>query len=165
MTVRAEAVTLTVAGERVESFDDLFARESPRLVGYCFRLVADRELAADIAQEAFARLFARWIGVQEPRAYLYRIATNLAQRAWRDRARMSAEEPPDATDPGVGNVAVRLAVYSLPHRFREVIFLRYFADLPLVEVAAVVGKPAGTVKWLLSEGRSRLERILEDPHA
>lgn len=165
MTVRAEAAALTAAGERVESFDELFEREYARLAGYCWTLVGDREIAADLAQEAFARLLARWIGVQEPRAYLYRIATNLGRKEWRDRARRSSEELPDVTDPGMGDVTVRLAVRALPHRFREVIVLHYFAGLSVAEVADAVGRRAGTVKWLLSEGRSRLARMLEDPHA
>jgi RNA polymerase sigma-70 factor (ECF subfamily) len=145
----------------VETFEQLFEHEYPRLAGYCWNLVGDREAAADVAQEAFARLLARWLGVREPRAYLYRIATNLAHDVRRDRARHEVEPPPMTPDPAKG-VAVRLAVDALPSRYRAVVWLHYFAGLPVADVALVLGRSAGTVKWRLSEARARLARVLED---
>jgi len=149
----------------VDSFDELFQREYPHVAGYCWRLVDDSDLAADIAQEAFARLLARWLRVREPRAYVYRIATNLVREAWRERLRPLPEDTTAPSDPTTADIAVRLAVDALPLRYRTVVWLHYFAGLPVAEVAAVVGRRSGTVKWQLSEARARLARVLEDGHA
>ena len=152
-------------GERFEAFyDDVY----PDLAGYCWTLVHDRELAQDIAQEAFMRLFARWVRVREPRPYLFHVATNLARDAWKARMRSRetyrrlASQPRDDVDGGdlTGPFAVQWAVESLPARYREVVLLHYFADLTVDDVAAAVRRPPGTVKRQLSEARALLVPML-----
>lgn len=144
------------------TFDDLFAAEYPTVAGYCRRLVGDTDLAHDLAMEAFARLLARWVGVREPRRYLYRVATNLARREWRAAARRPAGEAAEVGFDPTAALAVRLAVARLPARLREVVVLYYFAGLDVAAVAALVGRSAGTVKSQLSDARHRLAPILED---
>ena len=155
---------VAVPGERFEAF---YAETYPDLAGYCWTLVHDRELAQDIAQESFMRLFARWIKVREPRPYLFHIATNLGRDAWRHRSRLRdtverlIAEPSDV-DAGdlSGPFAVQHAVERLPVRYREVVLLHYFADLSVTDVAAAVRRPPGTVKRQLSEARVLLAPML-----
>jgi len=58
-----------------------------QLAGWCAALVGDRDAAHDIASEAFTRLLAKWIGVRDPRGFLYVTATNLARDRWRREQR------------------------------------------------------------------------------
>ncbi len=137
--------------------------EYARVAGYCYRLVGDEQLAHDLAQEAFVRLFGRWFDVREPRAYIYVLATNLARREWRTRsaeraalARVAAsEQPVSAPEPGIRDVVERL-----PNKWRDVVLLHYYADLPVAEVARQLKQPEGTVKRLLNEARGLLARSL-----
>ena len=56
---------------------ELFAVFYPRLAGWTARLVDDRELAHEIASEAFIRLLPRWDEVREPRSWISSLAKTL----------------------------------------------------------------------------------------
>lgn len=162
---RAEAAG-SRAGAREAEFRAFYALEYPALARYCHKLVADRELAHDLAQEAFTRMIGRWVRVDEPRAYLYGVATNLCRRAWKKRAqdvvavgRLAAEPAADVASPD-GAVVMRAAVDALPPRLRDVLLLHYYADLTVTDVAAATGRPVGTVKRQLSEARAVLGGLL-----
>ena len=157
------AATLGAVGAREQEFRAFYAAEYAAVAGYCWSLLHDQELAHDLAQEAFTRLLARWVRVDEPRGYVFHIATNLVRRAWQSRAtnsalmnslRLQREQVTPAPDPET--VGIRDAINALPSRLREVVLLHYFADLSVVEVARCVGRPDGTVKRQLSEARALL---------
>ena len=156
-----------VAG-REEAFRAFYALEYPGLARYAHRLVQDAELAHDLAQEAFSRMYGRWVKVEEPRAYLYGVTTNLVRRAWRTRSREAdlvgrLAQAPSAVVPGPDTgLALRAYVDSLPARLRAVVLLHYFADLSVAQVAAACGRPEGTVKRQLSEARALLAVALGD---
>ncbi len=133
------------------------------LVRYLVRLCGDEQLARDVTQEAFVRLFGRWREVREPRAYLYTVATNHLRRTARRRdweaaaIALAHARPADVAPPEVG---VRDAVARLPRRWRDVVLLYYFADLPVRSIAAQLGEPEGTVRRLLTEARASLAAAL-----
>jgi RNA polymerase sigma-70 factor (ECF subfamily) len=151
---------LTAAPDLAERFRAFYRAEYPRVAGYAYRLTRDQELAHDIAQEAFTRLLARWIAVREPRPYVFLVVTNLARDAWQKRVRAEQYAAhAAATSAGVEPAPDRSvldAIARLPRRLREVVLLHYYADLSVPDVAAVVRRPAGTVKRQLSEARSHL---------
>lgn len=144
-----------------QRFAQLYARLYRPLTGYCYRLVGDPQTAADLAQEAFTRLFSRIISVREPDAWLYRVATNLCRDAWRDderQRRLVTHATHQAATPVLGpDRDVRDLVERLPARLRDVVVLHYYADLPIQEVAQVMNKPVGTVKRRLHEARALLD--------
>ena len=142
------------------AFEDLYAVNYPRLAGYCYGLLSDRQQAAEVTQEAFARLFVRIVSVKDPVPWLYLVATNLCRDHWRaqerDRnldarlqARTSGSVP--AHDPWIRDLVDRL-----PERLRTVVLLHYYADLPVAEIAHVLHRPTGTVKRRLMEARTAL---------
>ena len=156
---------LTGSDALAERFRALYRAEFPRVAGYAYRLTRDSEQADDIAQEAFTRLLSRFVGVREPRAYVFHIATNLARAAWHARVRAErvvAELATDRVEPAPDRT-VADAIARLPRRYREVVLLHYYADLPVADVAAVTRRPAGTVKRQLAEARALLAHSLGDP--
>ena len=56
---------------------------------------------------------------------------------------------------------MRNAVEALPEPYREVVALRFFAELSLAEVAETTGRPVNTVKTHLRRGLERLRPLLE----
>jgi RNA polymerase sigma-70 factor, ECF subfamily len=135
------------------------------LSGWCAALVGDRDAAHDIASEAFTRLLSKWIGVRDPRGFLYVTATNLARDRWRreqrDRrlnARLEMVTPSaaPASDPWLRDLVERL-----PERMRAPVLLHYYADMSIAEVASALHRPQGTIKRTLSDARSRLHAWLE----
>jgi RNA polymerase sigma-70 factor, ECF subfamily len=149
---------------------ELFAALYPRLAGWCRRLVDDDGTAHEIASEAFTRLWARWTRVEEPSGFLYVTAANLVRDHWRKMERerralrrVSTEEvvkqQPQNADP-----SVRMLVQSLPERLRDPALLYYYADLPVREVAALLGRNEGTVKADLHAARELLRAELGGHH-
>ena len=153
---------------RDEQFRAFYADEYPALARYCWRLVQDRELAHDLAQEAFTRMLGRLTTVDDPRAYVYGVATNLVRRAWRRRAQDAlavdalAAQPAGPLASHEGAVTLRDAVAKLPPRLRDVVLLHYWADLTVVDVGNALGRPAGSVKRQLAEARALLAVVTAD---
>lgn len=135
---------------------------SPGLVRAAYLVTWSDQAAEDLAQEALVAVAKRWGRVrrmEHPEAYARRIVVNLALRGGDKRRRHLAEldgfDPDGAVvtpggDGGLGVVEDRseLAGWlgALPLRQRTVLVLRYYLDLPEVEVAAYLGWPVGTVK-------------------
>jgi RNA polymerase sigma factor (sigma-70 family) len=149
-----------------------FDERAPRLaeIAYrvCFRILGDRQDSQDLTQESLARAFARWSRVARyDEAWITRVATNLALGEARKRSRpaRSAEVPRSA--PLDSTVAQRAELVDLlgrlPKRQREVIALRYLADLPETEVADALGCSIGTVKQHASRGLATLRLALGTP--
>lgn len=149
---------------------ELFTALYPRLAGWCRRLVDDDETAHEIAAEAFTRLWARWTRVEEPSGFLYVTAANLVRDHWRklerERRAMRRATTEEAVkqQPAESDPSVRMLVQSLPERLRAPALLYYYADLPVREVAALLGRREGTVKADLHAAREMLRAKLEERH-
>jgi RNA polymerase sigma-70 factor (sigma-E family) len=150
-------------------------RMYPRLVGTLALQCGDAEVAQEIAQEALTRAWQHWPRVSRydsPEAWVFRVALNLStsrfRRATRERralvevAAIPEAGGADATD----RIAIRAAVLSLPPRQRAALVLRFFADLPVDEVARAMDCAPGTVKSLTAKAidslRTRLGREIEE---
>jgi RNA polymerase sigma-70 factor (ECF subfamily) len=128
-------------------------------------LVGDRDLGADLAQEALARTWARWPQVADPHAYAYLVATNLARRSWRNRSRERQAQSFltwQATTGVPDEDAVLDLVMRLPERLRSATVLHYYADLPVDQVARLLHRPQGTIRQRLHEARKRLALQLRE---
>jgi RNA polymerase sigma-70 factor, ECF subfamily len=151
------------------SFDEFYAGTAARIVRHAYALTGDLDDARDIAQESFARAWQRWSWVcacDSPEAWVRRVATNLAASSWR-RARTvrllaardagTAKHVPEISTDTVALVA---GLRTLSQRQRTVVVLYYLADLPVEQIAAELGCPAGSVKAWLSRGRAALAAAL-----
>jgi RNA polymerase sigma-70 factor (sigma-E family) len=136
-------------------------------------LVDDVHLAEDIVQDAFAGLHAHWWRLRDEHAaegYLRRAVVNRSRSQLRRRRTARRYEwPAAAEEPGAdaGVLAtdehhrLRHAVSQLPRRQREVLVLRYWADLSEAEIADAMGISAGTVKSTASRAVRTLESALD----
>jgi RNA polymerase sigma-70 factor (sigma-E family) len=140
-------------GDTGSTFDDRFTDLAAIAYRVAFRLLGSRSEAEEVAQEALARAFVRWgtvAGHDEP--WVARVAVNLAIGRWRRRrATVPFEDryAAPSTDSDA-HVLERLglidALGRLPRRQREVVTLRYLADLPEREVATAMKTSVGSVK-------------------
>ena len=157
-----------VPSSKVEEDADLAAfcrAEWPRLVGSMSLYLGRRDLAEDLAQEALIRVCSRWDEVRQansPSAWAHRVAFNLAKSHGRReatwaRVRLRAVPRSGSMDADTTDaLAVRTAVASLPTAQRPAVILRYFADLSIAEVAAVMECPENTVKTHVRRACARL---------
>lgn len=131
-----------------------------------YRLLGSRHDAEEVAQEALTRALARWRSVRgHGEAWVVRVASNLAIDRTR-RARRVSPAPPGVTtadDPyREDRIDLRRALNQLPRRQREVVVLRYLADLPQEEVAAALGLSIGTVKSHAARGLEALRGLMRE---
>jgi RNA polymerase sigma-70 factor (sigma-E family) len=159
------AVTIDLPFE--EAFEGLYVRA----YGVAYQLLGRRSESEDVAQETLARAFVRWRRIRGyAEAWIVRVAGNLAIDAWRRRQRVDTTadtEGRGATAPGPDGLRVDLhrALDSLSRRQREVIVLRFLADLPEADVAKVLGCSVGSVKQHASRGLAtlRASMAVDDP--
>ena len=159
------------------SFGALVERYQEPAFRAAYLLLRDAPAAEDIAQEAFVRAYRRLHSFRRDapfRPWLLRIVQNLALNELRARKRRgglaervgwaspSTAEAPDAQVAAADEASALLrAMDELPLDDRTVLHLRYFLDLPEREIAAAIGRPAGTVKSRLHRASQRLRQMIE----
>ncbi|RZS91564.1 RNA polymerase sigma-70 factor (ECF subfamily) [Motilibacter rhizosphaerae] len=150
--------------------EEVYAGCYRRLVGQLLAVTGDLTAAQDAVQEAFVKALSAngFAAADNPEAWVRTVAVNAARRRWRrqlhlDRLLGVGSRGAEAAVPELSadRVALVAALRQLSREQREAIALHYVADLPLAEVARIVGAPVGTVKARLSRGRARLAQLLD----
>jgi RNA polymerase sigma-70 factor (ECF subfamily) len=169
----AELIRRAKEGEEA-AFLLLYERYRKGIYSYACRLLGSHAAAEDIMHDCFASILGNW-GRFEPgraslRTYLYAAAHNLARKHLRDSDNDASEELPGDLSAPTGPLdqlldkelcdVVKSAVDSLPTRQREVLVLAEYEELPLAEVAAIVGADLGSVKARLHRARANLKSAL-----
>jgi RNA polymerase sigma-70 factor, ECF subfamily len=159
------------SGDR-RAFAVLVQHETRAVYQATYRILGRTADAEDVTQEAFVAAY-RSIGTFRAegslRGWLLRIATRIAFRRLsqrRETADLAAvgepvladrsAEPARAVIAAERQQTVRDAIEELPDPYREVVALRFLADLSLAEVAEATGRPLNTVKTHLRRGLERL---------
>jgi RNA polymerase sigma-70 factor, ECF subfamily len=155
----------------------LFDRYWPHVWKSAYAVTADHGLADDAAQEAIEKGFAALDRFDETRPlgpWLKRIAINRAVDHLRRRRRVEVVSDEDVTfhawslgesaDEDVRQWAVADAVAALGAGKRVVVVLHYWLDLPIDEIAGVLGLPVGTVASRLARAKAELRTALERQH-
>ncbi len=152
-------------------YEAFFATQRAPLARLAYALTGRRHDAQDLAQEALLRAFERWpiVGTYtSPETWTRRVMINLVYSRTRRRRteaigllrlRPGAARR-DATELSDDAAAFWAAVRTLPPRQAQTVALRYGADLPAVEVAAILGLDPGTVRAHLHAARTRLSAVL-----
>jgi RNA polymerase sigma-70 factor (ECF subfamily) len=153
-------VTLTYVGDET-GFDAWYSAARPRVLATLTMVCGDADAAAEATDEAFVRALARWDAVRtmaSPVGWTVRVAINVARRRARRRTietRLLRREVPRADVPPVAG-ELWLMVAELPARQREVVVLRYVADLGESAIAEVLGVSRSAVSSALTDARRRL---------
>ncbi|GEP39687.1 RNA polymerase sigma factor [Nocardioides psychrotolerans] len=135
-------------------FSDYVAARRTTLVRAAVLLGCPQPDAEDVVQTALLRCFRSWRRVQradEPDAYVYRVLVNTLHdaRSRRWNGELPTETLPDhaaVAEDATSGLAVRRALGAMSRDHREVLVLRYYADLSERQTADVLRVPPGTVK-------------------
>jgi RNA polymerase sigma-70 factor (ECF subfamily) len=161
------------AGDR-EALDDLLRAVQGPLFGYVRGLVGERPLAEDVLQDVFLLIYRNLRFLREPelfRPWAYRIATRAAFKALRKERRWSEQvrdeavlEALPARAPGGAQPDLVARLPELVGRVspasRAVLLLHYLHEMPLDEVADVLGIAPGTARSRLAYGLEGLRKEL-----
>lgn len=171
------------------AFAELVRRYRNQITNYVYRMTNDYDLAVDLAQETFMRVYAAAERYQSSFAfstYIYRIATNLAISELRRRKRRrlvslstfflpreSGEESCELEMPDGGPLqdvtlvederrgAVSRAIATLPEKYRAPLVLRDVEGRSYDEIASILEMSEGTVKSRINRARSFLRNKLQ----
>lgn len=155
----------TVEGRcRVEdSFEAFVAARGPRLFATAALLTQDRGHAEDLVQTALLKTWRHWDRVDHPEAYVRRAMVHTYTSWWRRRwnGELATAEPPErpvawSSEAVDARHDLRAALTRLPRRQRAVVVLRFYEDLSVAQVAALLGCSEGTVKSQTSKALAHL---------
>ncbi|SCG43064.1 SigE family RNA polymerase sigma factor [Micromonospora halophytica] len=156
-------------GDRDTAFAEYFAARSASMRGTAYLLCGDWHRAEDLVQTAFTKLYLVWNRVTRHevldayvRQILVRTFLDERRRGWWRRERVGGEDaerptPPDSPE---NRLVMLRALAAVPPRQRAVLVLRYWEDLSVDEVAALLGCSAGTVKSQAARGLDTLRGLL-----
>ncbi|MDD4004262.1 MAG: sigma-70 family RNA polymerase sigma factor [Elusimicrobiaceae bacterium] len=181
----AELVRLVRCGDGA-AFEALMTRYKGPVYGYILSLVHSEDVAGDIFQEVFIKVFKNIGGYREEGkfgAWVYRMASNLAMDHFRRSGRLgakeialdgedaetelhsviaSSEQTPEQRLAGLEDVVrVRAALDRLPPEQKEVVMLKEFSGMTFQEIADSLQVPLGTVLARGSRAIKKLRTMLE----
>ncbi len=165
-----ELVRRFVADGDRAAFAELVERHQRRVFNIAYRMLGQREDAADAVQDVFLRCL-RKLGAFRGQAafttWLHRVTVNVCyDRLRRRREHLSLDEHmpdspvSDRTDEMDAAADVHRALQQVRQEFRIVVVLHDLQGQPYEAIAEALGAPIGTVKSRLHRGRVALARIL-----
>lgn len=155
----------------MDDFSEFYEERYGQVVRTVALAIGDRAHAEDATQEAFMRAYRKWRRVramERPDSWLVVVAMNAARRRWRRTPALADESVTDVSvDDHSGSVVtaitVRAALDRLTDRQREVVVLRYLADLSTRDIASALGCAEGTVRATLHQSLTKLRVAAGEP--
>lgn len=147
----------TEAQQPAPGYEETYREHRLALVRLAYLMSGSHDVSEDAVQTAFTSAHCRWDQIDNPLPYLKRAVVNLVKDGQRRHFRLLAratERPLVVLPPEVDETWAELA--RLPWTQRAVVVLHYYEDLPLTEVAAVLDRPAATVR---SDHRRALDKL------
>jgi RNA polymerase sigma-70 factor (sigma-E family) len=168
------ARTHCAAGESPDAaVGALYQASALRLIRLAYVMLGDLPTAEDVVQEAFCGLYRRWDRLKDADSAMYYVRASvlngcrsvLRHRAVRRRG--LADQPPAASAEtevlsGQEREEVIRAVGRLPHRQREALVLRFYAELSDEQIARVMGIRQSTVRSTAHRALAALGRELTE---
>ena len=147
------------------SDEEALRRFAPMVYRLALAQTKNKADAEDVFQDVFLRYVRTdtdFRSEEHIKAWLLRVTVNRCRKLWNSawfRKTVPMEETPDAETPEETGVAE--AVATLPEKYRAVVHLFYFEDLPVREIAQILGRPESTVTSQLHRARAMLREKLK----
>jgi RNA polymerase sigma-70 factor, ECF subfamily len=148
-------------------FEALFRAHYPEIVRYLAARLGSRDEALDLAAEVFTEAWRRVPGLQwrgrPVRAWLYRVAANMAADHLKRRKRtlpLAGEATFDPSEETPDRIALAAALRTLPPEHQLVVHLRLVEGLPFADVARVMNRNVGACQMLMLRAAKSLRAAL-----
>jgi RNA polymerase sigma-70 factor (ECF subfamily) len=160
---------------RQQQLEYLMRRFGDKVLYLAYSYLHDLHWAEDVAQEVFIRIYTnldKFQGRSSIYTWIYHITVNLCRDQLRARTRRRDVElvkPPEHTFAGVEDRVLEnlqqqelwRAILNLPVIYREVIWLHYYEQLSLKDIAKILGISLPSVKIRLYRARQRLQQVFK----
>jgi RNA polymerase sigma-70 factor (ECF subfamily) len=165
---------------RRAEFESLYEHHSREVWALAYARWMDPDLAMDVTQEAFLRLWKHWEAgdeeLQNPRAWLLRVARNLAEDYAKSAFRRNGTQPPELLN-GVRSRQeqpietlekaelfgqLRTILQELSTADRDILTLRYALDYDAHAIAEIMGVNVTAIHMRLSRARQRVAERMTD---
>lgn len=162
-----------------EQFGQIYDQYIDKIYRFVYLKVNSQETAEDITSKVFIKGWESYknqgSNIKNPSAFLYQIARNAVIDHYREKGRnktISADVSPQIVD--TGKTAYEKAVLSadinvikngiqkLKKDHQDIIIWHYLEDMPINNIAELLGKPAGTVRVMLHRGLKNLKDIIKE---
>lgn len=161
-----------------EQFSNIYDQYIEKIYRFVYLKVSSQEIAEDLTSKVFLK---GWEAYQKSKiknkkeilnhgAFLYQIASNMVVDYYREKGRkkiVSIDNVSQAIDPGASphDIAilssdisiVKTAIQKLKKDYQDVIIWHYLEDVPIADLADIMGKPAGTIRVMLHRGLKELK--------
>ena len=156
-----------------EAFSELVRKYQTVVYNLAYRFMRDRNLAEDMAQEAFVKAYKHLSGFRGDCAFatwLYRVTCTVCiTELNRRKKRSEVEFEPNISETGYEEKhsdkeiaeKIRECVTYLPQKYATVITLYYLNGMSYEEIAEIMDIPVGTLKTWMFRARKQLRRIVE----
>ena len=159
--------------DRKQDLDQIMDAYGNAILRMCYVYLKDYQLAEDITQETFIRVYQHYHefdGKSSLKTWITQIAINLCKNEMRTKWWKNREDAKvldilegDASyDDYLDSQLIVGEIAKLPQKYREVILLYYYQELSVQEVADILGERTSTVKTRLSRARAMLKPKLEE---
>lgn len=160
-----------------EQFSEIYDQYIDKIYRFVYLKVSSQDTAEDITSKVFLRGWEAYKNkvqnIENPGAFLYQIARNAVVDHYREKGRtkiVSADASPQIIDPAedAQNKAILSAdinvikkgLQKLDKEHQDIIIWHYLEDMPIAEIAQLLGRPAATVRVMLHRGLKELKNIV-----
>lgn len=149
-----------------DDMEEAIRRYANLVYRLAFSQARKREDADDIFQEVFLRLVRKnppFASEEHRKAWLIRVTLNCSRKQWRSQQRKQAlplEESLLAEEPEA--VDLHEELMQIPVKYRAVIHLFYYEEMPVSEISAALQRKPSTVRAQLTRARAMLRDILKE---
>lgn len=161
--------------EASELFQQAYEEYKDAIFRHCYFHVFDREKALDLVQEAYIKTWeyiSEGNDIDNVRAFLYKVATNLYLNDFRKKKETSLDQLQEAGyDPPtedaelsrdfLGEAKVMKTLEKIEEPYRTAVALRYIEDLSPAEIAEITGESANTISVRVTRGVKQLRTLLD----
>ncbi len=150
-------------------FEDFFLKYDRAIAGYLWRMIGDEQIVCELSQETFLRAWQHFDTIsdyEQPGAWLFHVATNLALQHLQHRSRMPVPlaEPfdPASSDPTqrfVEQDLVHEILLALPPKLRAVLLLREVYGMSCGEAANALGMSYNAAKMAFWRAREQFRAL------
>ncbi len=165
---------MQIKEQTFSTFEKLVVEYQDKLVNFFYRFCGDIDLAFDLTQETFLRVYKGQKFFDKNRSiapWIFKIARNLAideLRKSKLRRHISLQNDFPYIDEvqkeilsGEMSIILQKALDKIPQRMKEILVLRYFGELSYEEISKTLDIPLGTVKNRIFRARALLKKELE----